>query len=36
MISVNSIGHVYPRKPKPALNEVSFEVEPGRKCASAL
>ncbi|NIM98940.1 MAG: ATP-binding cassette domain-containing protein [candidate division Zixibacteria bacterium] len=30
MISVNSNGHVYPRKPQPALSEVSFEVEPGR------
>jgi ABC-2 type transport system ATP-binding protein len=30
MISVNSISHKYPRKPQPALSEISFEVEPGR------
>jgi ABC-2 type transport system ATP-binding protein len=30
MISIYSIGHIYPRKLKPALSEVSFEVEPGR------
>jgi len=29
MISVNSISHIYSRKPQPALSEVSFEVGPG-------
>jgi ABC-2 type transport system ATP-binding protein len=29
VISVNSVGHTYPRKPQSALSEVSFEVEPG-------
>lgn len=30
MISVSSITHIYPRKPQPALDNVSFEVHPGQ------
>lgn len=30
MISISSITHLYPRKPQPALDDVSFEVQPGQ------
>lgn len=30
MIKISSLTHIYPRKPQPALDNVSFEVKPGQ------